>query len=76
MDEVQECLEICYEDLKDDEEKASFLYGALYLEESEIYVEYLLECWKAKSFINHAKNFKLAQNGGHMVLNKLIKVSL
>ena len=76
MDEVLECLQICYEDLKDDEEKACFLYGALYPEESEIYVDYLLECWKAESFINHAKNFKLAHNGGHMVLNKLIKVSL
>ena len=76
MDEVLECLEICYEDLKDDEQKACILYGALYHKESGIYVDYLLECWKAESFINHAKNFKLARNGGHMVLNKLIKVSL
>ena len=36
-----ECLEICYEDLKDDEQKACFLYGALYPKESEIYVDYL-----------------------------------
>ena len=76
MDEVLECLHIWYEDLRDDEEKACFLYGALYLKESEIYVDYLLECWKAESFINLAKNLKLAHNGGHMVLNKLIKVSL
>ena len=33
-----ECLDICYEDLKDDEQKACFLYGALYPEESGIYV--------------------------------------
>ena len=76
MDEVLERLEICYEDLKDDEQKVCFLYGALYPEESEIYVDYLLECWRAEGFINHANDFKQARNRGHTVLNELIKVSL
>ena len=76
MDEVLERLEICYEDLKDGEEKLCFLYGALYPEESEIFVDYLLECWRAEGFINHANNFKQARNRGHTVLNELIKVSL
>ena len=35
-----ECLEICYEDLEDDEKKAWLLYGALHLEESGMNVDY------------------------------------
>ena len=75
MDQVLERLEICYEDLKDGENKVCFLYGALYPEESEIYVDYLLECWRDEGFIYHANNFKQVHRG-HMVLNELIKVSL
>ena len=44
MDEVLECLEIFYENLKDNEQKACFLY----LEESKIYVNYLLDIGKLK----------------------------
>ncbi|XP_019078977.1 probable disease resistance protein At1g15890 [Vitis vinifera] len=76
MDEVLERLQICYDDLKDGEENLCFLYGALYLAEREIDVDYLLECWKSEGFINDASNFKSARNRGHSVLNELIKVSL
>lgn len=76
MDEVLERLEVCYEDLKDDEQKDCFLYGALFPEESEIYVDYLLECWRAEGFIDHVNNFKQARDRGHTVLNELMKVSL
>nr|CAN60524.1 hypothetical protein VITISV_010159 [Vitis vinifera] len=76
MDEVLERLQNCYDDLKDGEEKHCFLYGALYPEEREIDVDYLLECWKAEGFINDASNFRSARSRGHSVLNELIKVSL
>ncbi|WKA00502.1 hypothetical protein VitviT2T_018848 [Vitis vinifera] len=76
MDEVLERLQICYDDLEDDEQKFCFLYGALYPEESEIYVDYLLECWKAEGFIKRANDFRTARSRGHSVLNELIKVSL
>ncbi|KAL6329107.1 hypothetical protein AAG906_007653 [Vitis piasezkii] len=72
MDEVLERLEICYEDLKMMNRRFAFMYP----EESEIYVDYLLECWRAEGFINHANDFKQARNRGHTVLNELIKVSL
>ncbi|KAL6329238.1 hypothetical protein AAG906_014850 [Vitis piasezkii] len=76
MDEVLIRLQICYDDLKDDEQKVCFLYGALYPEESEIHVDYLLECWKAEGFIGSASVFRRARWSGHRVLNELIKVSL
>ncbi|XP_034701836.1 disease resistance protein RPS2-like [Vitis riparia] len=76
MDEVLKRLQICYDDLKDDEEKPCFLYGALYPAEREIDVDYLLECWKAEGFINDASNFRSARMRGHSVLNELFKVSL
>ncbi|KAJ9687687.1 hypothetical protein PVL29_016248 [Vitis rotundifolia] len=76
MDEVLVRLQICYEDLKDDEQKVCFLYGALYPEESEIHVDYLLECWKAGGFIGSASDFRRARCSGHRVLNELLKVSL
>ncbi|KAL6328816.1 hypothetical protein AAG906_003833 [Vitis piasezkii] len=75
-DEVLERVQICYDDLEDDEQKVCFLYGALHPQESEIYVDYLLECWKAEGFIKHANDFRSARNRGHTVLNELIKVSL
>ncbi|RVX05924.1 putative disease resistance protein [Vitis vinifera] len=65
MDEVLERLQNCYDDLKDGEEKHCFLYGALYPEEREIDVDYLLECWKAEGFINDASNFRSARSRGH-----------
>ena len=76
MDEVLVRLQICYDHLKDDEQKVCFLYGALYPEESEIHVDYLLECWKAEGFIGSASVFRRARWSGHRVLNELIKVSL
>ncbi|XP_034702361.1 disease resistance protein RPS2-like isoform X2 [Vitis riparia] len=76
MDEMLVRLQICYDDLEDDEQKVCFLYGALYPEESEIHVDYLLECWKAEGFIGSASAFTRARWSGHRVLNKLIKVSL
>ena len=74
IEEVLERLQVCYEDLKD-EEKDCFLYGALYPEESMIYVDYLLECWRAEDFIGHAEEFRKARIRGHAILHELMGVS-
>ena len=74
IEEVLERLQVCYEDLKD-EEKDCFLYGALYPEESMIYVDYLLECWRAEDFIRHAEEFRKARIRGHAILHELMGVS-
>ena len=51
MDEVLEFLRFCYDNLDSDAKKVCFLYGALYPEEYDIYIDYLLECWRAEGFI-------------------------
>ncbi|KAL6328744.1 hypothetical protein AAG906_003761 [Vitis piasezkii] len=74
IDEVLERLKVCYECLKD-EEKDCFLYGALYPAESMIYVDYLIECWRAEDIIRHAKEFRNARIRGHAILHELMGVS-
>ncbi|KAK4605420.1 hypothetical protein RGQ29_013472 [Quercus rubra] len=76
MDEFIECLKFCYEDLDADNKKYCFLYTALYPEDYDIYIDYLLECWKAEGFIHDADDFKVARGKGHTILDELIKVSL
>ncbi|CAL5379981.1 unnamed protein product [Camellia sinensis] len=74
--EMYNMLKFCYNDL-DDAQKKCFIYGALYPEDSDIYTDYLLECWAAEDFLgndHHAKNMK-ARNG-HFILSHLKNVSL
>ncbi|XP_039172883.1 probable disease resistance protein At5g63020 [Eucalyptus grandis] len=44
MDEVLEFLKFCYEDLDGEDKKVFFLYGALFPEDRDIFVDYLMEC--------------------------------
>ena len=76
MDELIEFLKFCYEDLDADNKKSCFLYTALYPEDYDIYIDYLLECWKAEGFIHDADDFIFARGKGHTILDELIKVSL
>lgn len=83
MDEVLEFLRFCYDNLDSDAKKVCFLYGALYPEEYEIYIDYLLECWRAEGFIPDADEFvhdenvfRDARDKGHAILDDLINVSL
>ena len=82
MDEVLEFLRFDYDNLDSDAKKVCFLYGALYPEEYDIYIDYLLECWRAEGFIPvdesiHDKNaFRDARDKGHAILDDLINVSL
>ncbi|GLT69934.1 hypothetical protein SLA2020_420430 [Shorea laevis] len=76
MDELIEFLKFCYEDLDCEDRKFCFLYSALYPEDFEIYIDYLLECWRAEGFIHDANKFRVAREKGHTILHDLINVSL
>lgn len=76
IDEVLEVLELCYQDL-DEIKKGCFFYSALYPEECEICVDYLLECWRAEGFtMDYTNEFKDARGKGHAILKELINLSL
>ncbi|XP_031391574.1 probable disease resistance protein At1g61300 isoform X2 [Punica granatum] len=76
MEEVLEFLKFCYDDLDDETQKICFLYSALYPEEYDIFVDYLLECWKARGFICDVVDFLEARDRGHSILSDLLDVSL
>lgn len=83
MDEVLEFMRFCYDDLDSDAKKGCFLYGALYLEEYKIYIDYLLECWRTEGFIPDVDEFvhdenvlRDAREKEHGILDDLINVSL
>lgn len=75
IDEVLECLKLCCQDL-DETKMGCFLYSALYPEQYEICVDYLLECWRAEGFMGHTNEFKVARGEGHAILKELIDLSL
>ena len=58
----------CYDKVDDDKKKA-FLYCVLFPEEYDVYIDYLLECWRAEGFIR-------SRDQGHQILNTLINLSL
>ena len=76
MDDLIEFLEFCYNELGDEVKKACFLYSALYPENVEIYIDHLLECWKAEDFIHDANEFRVAREKGQGILHDLILLSL
>ncbi|GMY04863.1 disease resistance protein RPS2-like [Fagus crenata] len=76
INELIDYLKFCYEDLDDEVKKVCFLYGAIYPEDYEIYIDYLLECWRAEGFIHDANEFRDARGKGHSILDELINVSL
>ncbi|KAK3419568.1 hypothetical protein EUGRSUZ_G00162 [Eucalyptus grandis] len=76
MDEVLEFLKFCYEDLDGEDKKVCFLYGALFPEDRDIFVDYLIECWKAKGFLDSIDEFQDARDRGHNILHDLINVFL
>ncbi|KAJ9687646.1 hypothetical protein PVL29_016219 [Vitis rotundifolia] len=73
----------CYDNLDSNAKKVCFLYGVIYPEKCEIYIDYLLECWRANVFIPDADEFVYGKNQfgdardkGHVILDDLINVSL
>ncbi|KAF8376952.1 hypothetical protein HHK36_030323 [Tetracentron sinense] len=75
LDEVLESLKFCYDELEGDR-KICFLYGALYPEDCEIYIDNLVECWGAEGFMNDIEKFGEAIDRGHTILHDIIDVSL
>ncbi|XP_058006609.1 probable disease resistance protein At5g63020 [Hevea brasiliensis] len=75
MDEVLDRLRFCYEELGKEDKKVCFLYVALFTEGCNVYMDYLLECWRAEGFIRDADEFT-ARDRGQEILNDLINVSL
>uniref|UniRef100_A0A5B7A169 Putative NB-ARC domain-containing disease resistance protein isoform 1 n=1 Tax=Davidia involucrata TaxID=16924 RepID=A0A5B7A169_DAVIN len=72
MSEFYNLLEkYCYDELDDDQKKC-FLYCALYLEASDIYTDYLLECWEAENFLKRENPYV----NGHAILDYLKDASL
>ena len=75
IEKVLEVLKLCYHDL-DETKKRCFLHSALYPEECEICIDYLLECWRAEGFIHCREEFKDARGKGHEILKELTDLSL
>ncbi|KAK3419566.1 hypothetical protein EUGRSUZ_G00160 [Eucalyptus grandis] len=71
MDEVLEFLQYCYENLDGKDKKDCFLYGALFPEERDIFVNYLIECWKAEGLLHNIDQLRDARDRGHTILNYL-----
>lgn len=76
MDEVLEFLRYCYDDLDGNGKKLCFLYGAMFPEDCDILVDYLLECWICEGYIQDVKGFRDARDKGHTIMHDLISASL
>ncbi|KAK6250129.1 hypothetical protein SCA6_004134 [Theobroma cacao] len=79
LTELHSFLKFCYDQLKDDQKRKCFLYGALYPAESKIYTDYLLECWTAEGLVgntNEKRRFQDARDEGFDTLKYLTNVSL
>ncbi|XP_039020213.1 disease resistance protein UNI-like [Hibiscus syriacus] len=78
LTELHSFLKFCYDQLKDDQKRKCFLYGALYPAESKIYTDYLLECWAAEGLVGGTKQrrFQDARDEGYDTLKHLTNVSL
>ncbi|KAK6945528.1 NB-ARC [Dillenia turbinata] len=76
MDKILNFLRFCYDDLKSNDRKSCFLYGALYPEGYEIYIDHLVECWRAEGLIDFVSSFTMARSRGLTILEDLTDVSL
>ncbi|XWS47895.1 hypothetical protein CRYUN_Cryun13aG0025200 [Craigia yunnanensis] len=79
LTDLHSFLKFCYDQLKDDQKRKCFLYGALYPAESKIYTDYLLECWAAEGLVgntNEKRRFQDARDEGYDTLKYLTNVSL
>ncbi|KAF8400459.1 hypothetical protein HHK36_013757 [Tetracentron sinense] len=76
LDEVLEILKFCYDELEGDDRKICFLYGALYPEDCDIYMDHLVECCGAEGFMNGTRKFGEVIDRGHTILHDLLDLSL
>ncbi|PSS02918.1 Disease resistance protein [Actinidia chinensis var. chinensis] len=75
LKEMEKVIKFCYDDLEESQRKC-FLYGALYPEDSDIYADYLLECWEAEDLLSDDNGARKASMNGRHVLRHLKNKSL
>ncbi|KAK1258598.1 Disease resistance protein [Acorus gramineus] len=75
LDEMYELLRFSYDQLSDDI-KNCFLYAALYPDGHDIYIDDLIEYWKAEGFFEDCKSFADAHDRGRHILETLLDASM
>ncbi|KAK2973975.1 hypothetical protein RJ640_013536 [Escallonia rubra] len=75
MKEMYKSLSFCFEYL-DNNQKNCFYYSALYPEDSNIYIDRLLDCWAAENLLGSDDDGEYMRVTGRNVLEHLISVSL
>ncbi|XP_057466098.1 probable disease resistance protein At1g61300 isoform X2 [Actinidia eriantha] len=71
--EMYKLLKFCYDDLPYDQYKKCFLYGALYPEDSNINIDFLLACWAAEDLLVNDSNMKKVHANGNNGIKQLGK---
>ncbi|KAK2988433.1 hypothetical protein RJ640_000942 [Escallonia rubra] len=74
--EMYKSLSFCCEYLDDDCQKNCFYYSALYPEDSNIYIDRLLDCWAAGNLLGSDDDGEWMRVTGRNVLERLKSVSL
>ncbi|CAL5329834.1 unnamed protein product [Camellia sinensis] len=75
LKELRNVIKFCHDDLEDTQRKC-LLYGVLYPEEKDIYIDCLLECWEAEDFLGNGGDSRKAYIDGIHILNSLKDKSL
>ncbi|KAK1270524.1 Disease resistance protein [Acorus gramineus] len=75
-DDVTKLLKLSYDYLPEERLQRCFLYCALFPVGHDIYVDYLIQCWKGEGLLTYNRSFADAHNEGHTILDKLIDCSL
>ncbi|GLT45833.1 hypothetical protein SLA2020_196370 [Shorea laevis] len=79
LTQIHAFLKCCYDDLKDENKKRCFLYGALHPADTKISTDYLVMCWAAERFLGNVddrRSFRTACDKGYVILRYLTNVSL
>ncbi|KAK1258513.1 Disease resistance protein [Acorus gramineus] len=74
-DMYKQLLRFSYDQLNDYTKKC-FLYAALYPDGHDIYIDDLIECWKAEGLCENCKSFADAHDRGRHILETLIDASM
>ncbi|KAF5951964.1 hypothetical protein HYC85_009908 [Camellia sinensis] len=73
--ELRNVIKFCYDDLEDIQRKC-LIYGVLYPEEEDIYIDRLLECWEVENFLGNGGDSRNAYMDGIYILKILKDKSL
>ncbi|GKU99888.1 hypothetical protein SLEP1_g12668 [Rubroshorea leprosula] len=79
LTQIHAFLKCCYDDLKDENKKRCFLYGALHPADTNISTDYLVMCWAAERFLGNVddrRSFRAACDKGYVIVRYLTNVSL